>query len=144
MAKQLGFSIPFFAKARARSRLRKLENRAEKLKVKFDELTKDIAAEKERAGDVLTHKDFGNRARALDDKISEFCDAGEGFEDSEGVSRGRRGPGKTEIEKQCKKKAAQKMGWQSARGKKGHELDAWKILVKKCKDQGGELSGCKL
>lgn len=131
--------IPFVSKFLAKRRLRSLESDVDKLHGKFEGLKKEIVSAKDKAADLLTKKSYDTLTTAIDNKVEEFCETADEIKDAT-----REASGRVELEKKCKKKAAEKMGWKDARGKKGAELDKWKTFVKKCKDQGGELSGCKL
>jgi hypothetical protein len=135
MGKNVG-AIPIFSKWRQNARIRKLHKRADGLKEKFCALSEDVDAEKDRASEIFTKKDYDKAVEKLDDVMSEAteCAAGGGG--------GGDGGGITELKKDCGAEAAKKIGRESARGlKKGSpEHTKWLSFKRECIAKGGGSS----
>src|SRR4029077_1173715 len=126
-------AIPFFSKWRQKARLKKLEKRADNLKTKFCDLSADVEAEKARAAEIFTKKDYDKAEQQLDDVMSEATECA-----SSGGGGGE-GGGITELKKDCGAEAAKKIGRESARGlKKGSpEHSKWLQFKRECIAKGG-------
>jgi len=131
MPGKLGF-LPFITRALLRRRVRNLETKVDKVRDRFCDLSNRIKEEKAKAANLMTKAQYDDLVKKVDEHLDEACECAS--DASEKPSSGERESAKTDMKKECKKKAAQALGWDSARGKTNNPENKkkWEALVEKC------------